>query len=79
MNNLNWPCRCSHRLDEHDIRPSFTGDGDSIVGCCLVVTCNISQFQRREDLAIYQCKCYTYEPISNLEYLEKQYETNSIS
>jgi hypothetical protein len=77
--NPSWPCKnCSHRLDEHDY------SGDSIhnpgyLGQCKVVTFRMNSFQLIGDTFIQTCKCFQYKLSSNLEFLEKQYETNQYS
>lgn len=77
MNNPNWPCKCSHQLDEHEVLSnglyfnwkSINPDQIREIKNCTIVTVSWTQGK------IVHCVCKDYDPITNLEYLEKEYES----
>ena len=71
-----WPCKCSHRLDEHEQLTWNFSNPINIISerSCMIVT---SRWFGTVQMA--HCLCKDYNSISNLEFLEYKYETNSNS
>ena len=60
-----WLCKCKHSLEDHTFRSrEYDGTPSEFVSGC------------HHDKAYFKdmCSCYWYRPMSNLEYLEQEYE-----
>lgn len=68
------PCKvCKHRGDEHF---EFVQRRYADNSRCRVVTS--TWVWPTQEFKMEQCKCYIYEPVNNLEYLEYLYEKKQI-